>query len=214
MRAVASSISIGREKGLKGTERVEWLQREGFLNGRAAPSKTFTIVEVYDYCSETAELLFQVCRLEPKDFRQRRKPRANDPPEKIKNGWVWSVKGVRQVPYRLPELQDVLDRVVCIVEGEKDATDCARGVPATTNAGGAGKWHDELCRTSRTPTSSSFRIAIRRRRTQRPVRRCFIRMAGRSYLGRIMPRRSPQALTGVARVFVSWNCGATGRRCR
>ena len=55
-----------------------------------------------------------------KDFRQRRKPRPGDPPEKIKGGWVWSVKDVRHVPYRLPDVLEVGDRVMLIVEGEKD----------------------------------------------------------------------------------------------
>ena len=60
---------------------------------------------------------------------------------------VWSVKGVRQVPYRLPELIEALanNHTVYVVEGEKDADamwDC--GQPATTNAGGVKKWRDEL----------------------------------------------------------------------
>ncbi len=100
---------------------------------RAAPGK---IVATYDYADQDGELVFQVCRFQPKDFRQR-KPNGK--------GWSWSVKGVKPVPYRLPEMLDTHDRVVVICEGERDADALWKlGVPATTNAGGAGKWHEDL----------------------------------------------------------------------
>jgi hypothetical protein len=92
------------------------------------------IVETYNYRNETSELLFQVVRYDPKDFRQRR-PKAG-------GGWNWSVKGVRVVPYRLVELLAEPTRLVFVVEGEKDADNLARiGLLATCNAGGAGKWN-------------------------------------------------------------------------
>ncbi len=91
------------------------------------------IVATYDYRDEASDLLFQVVRFEPKDFRQRR-PRPG-------GGWDWSVKGVRTIPYRLPELLAEPTSPVFVVEGEKDADNLARiGVLATCNAGGAGKW--------------------------------------------------------------------------
>jgi len=87
----------------------------------------------YDYTDEHGELVFQVVRLEPKDFRQRR--------PKPGGGWDWSVKGVRQVPYRLKDLTANPSQTVAIVEGEKDCDNLARlGILATCNAGGAGKW--------------------------------------------------------------------------
>jgi len=92
----------------------------------------------YDYMDEGGALLFQVVRFEPKNFRQRRP--AGD-------GWSWSVKGVRPVPYRLPQLIEAIasERTVFITEGEKDVETLAGlGVVATTNAGGAGKWRKEL----------------------------------------------------------------------
>jgi hypothetical protein len=79
-----------------------------------------------------------VVRFEPKDFRQR-KPNGAD--------WSWSVKGVRQVPYRLLDVAEAVanERPVFVVEGEKDVDAFARwNVPATCNAGGAGKWRSEL----------------------------------------------------------------------
>jgi putative DNA primase/helicase len=50
----------------------------------------------YDYLDEVGSLLFQVCRMEPKDFRQRR-PDGN-------GGWDWRLGDTRRVLYRLPEL--------------------------------------------------------------------------------------------------------------
>ncbi|MBN1588362.1 MAG: hypothetical protein JW888_02495 [Pirellulales bacterium] len=100
----------------------------------AESSGTFTIADEYDYVDENGTLLYQVVRLDPKDFRQRR-PRDG-------GGWEWNVKGVQLVPYRLPELLAAdPSRDVLIVEGEKDADRAANmGIVATTCAMGAGKW--------------------------------------------------------------------------
>ncbi|MCH7779357.1 MAG: hypothetical protein IH848_00795 [Acidobacteria bacterium] len=57
-------------------------------------------------------------------------------------GWVWNLKHVHRVPYRLPDLIKA-DRGewVFVVEGEKDADRLAGlGLIATTNVFGAGKW--------------------------------------------------------------------------
>jgi hypothetical protein len=51
------------------------------------------------------------------------------------------MSGVARVPYRLPELLAADDRVVYVVEGEKDAETLASvDLPATTSSQGAGKW--------------------------------------------------------------------------
>lgn len=99
----------------------------------AAPKR---IVATYDYFDEDGELVFQVCRYEPKDFRQRR------PDPTGREEWSWSVKGVRQVPYNLIDILNLEGRgTVYVVEGEKDADKLkAAGLVATCNAGGAGKW--------------------------------------------------------------------------
>ena len=103
-----------------------------------------TVAAAYDYCDEAGALVFQVLRYEPKTFRQRR-------PEG--SGWSWSVKGVRVLPYRLPELLADPAATVFLVEGEKDADRLAAlGLVATCNAGGAGKWkkeHSEFLRARR-----------------------------------------------------------------
>lgn len=95
------------------------------------------ITETYDYFDERGELLYQVCRREPKGFFQRQ------PLEQ--GGWKNNLEGVRRVPYRLLELLAAdTSATVFICEGEKDV-DALRelGLVATTNAGGAGKWKEE-----------------------------------------------------------------------
>lgn len=99
------------------------------------------VVAAYNYVDENDILLFQVVRYYPKDFRQRR-PDGN-------GGWIWNVEGVREVPYRLPEILKAIGdrRAIYIVEGQKAADALWRiGLPATCNAGGAGKWSPELNR--------------------------------------------------------------------
>jgi hypothetical protein len=97
-------------------------------------------LDTYDYRNEAGELLYQVCRLEPKGFRQRR-PDLSSP-----GGWSWSLAGVRRVPYRLSELLAAdPGATVFICEGEKDCDRLVRmGLVASTNSGGAGKWRNEF----------------------------------------------------------------------
>ena len=129
-----------------GAEPALWLRDNGFdreprkSNGKARPKRE--IDKVFPYRNEDGSIAFEVVRFKPKDFRQRR-PDGN-------GGYVWSVKGIRQVPYRLPEMRKVLETAdyeptIYIVEGEKCVDRLrAMGFPATCNAGGAGKWHDDL----------------------------------------------------------------------
>jgi hypothetical protein len=105
------------------------------------PSRSGTsrmnIVAEYNYTDADGKLLFQVVRLDPKDFRQRR-PDANG-----KGGWIWNLKGVPRVLYRLPEVRKAVadGQTIYLCEGEKDADRLAKiGLTATTNPGGAGKW--------------------------------------------------------------------------
>ena len=103
-----------------------------------------TPVACYDYTSESGQLLFQVCRFEPKDFRQRR-PDATQP-----SGWTWKTAGVRRVLYRLPETLTGVQRgeVIHLAEGEKDVAALVQaGFAATCNPGGGGKWRPEYTAT-------------------------------------------------------------------
>jgi len=92
------------------------------------------IVAEYNYHDENGNLLFQVVRFEPKDFRQRR-PDGN-------GGWIWNLNGTRRVLYRLPLLLTATQ--VLLPEGEKDVDNLVdAGFVATTNAGGVNKWRSE-----------------------------------------------------------------------
>lgn len=97
------------------------------------PQGKIKIIETYDYREADGTLLYQVLRLEPKDFRQRR-PDGN-------GKWIWKLED-RRVLYRLPELLKFPDASVFVCEGEKDADRIAQlGCCATTVA--AGKWTAE-----------------------------------------------------------------------
>ncbi len=92
------------------------------------------IAKTYDYCDAQGQLLYQVVRLEPKDFRQRR-PNG-------RGNWVWNLKGIQPVLYNLAATTQASE--VLIVEGEKDADNLiSLGFIATTCPMGAKKWRDE-----------------------------------------------------------------------
>jgi hypothetical protein len=134
---------VARERGGDRKDAADWLKQEfGLADERPSrPGKPplGPIVAIYQYTDENGELLFEVMRHDPKNFRQRR---PDD-----RGGYVWNIKGVRLVPYRLPELIEDLaqDRTVFIVEGEKDVDRLRKlGIPATCNPMGIKKWHDEF----------------------------------------------------------------------
>ena len=91
------------------------------------------IVAKYDYTDAAGVLIYQVLRLEPKGFCQRR-PDGN-------GGWILGLDE-RRVLYHWSELLKYPDGTVFICEGEKDADRItALGHCATTVA--AGKWTEE-----------------------------------------------------------------------
>lgn len=99
------------------------------------------IVAEYSYTDEDGRELYQVVRLSPKSFRQRR--RAN-------GQWTWSLGDTRRVLYHLPEVVATAKAggTVYVAEGEKDADALTRaGACATCNPGGAGKWRDDYSTT-------------------------------------------------------------------
>lgn len=168
-------LSVDKAGALKWLADNGWIDEKAKPNGHdhsasaaepdraAGPDEKRVHEAEYDYVDERGDVVLQVVRVvftlngEPvidkktgkrkKTFMQRRKPRPDDPPDRIKRGWVYSGKDVRPVPYRLPDLQEAiaLGRTVYIVEGEKVADRLIDlGAAATTNAGGAGKWSPEL----------------------------------------------------------------------
>jgi hypothetical protein len=95
---------------------------------------------VYTYQNAAGNGLYEVVRYEPKTFRQRRRGEDGD--------YVYNLEGVDRVPYRLPHLIDAGNRIVFVVEGEKDADLLANehNLVSTCNAGGAGNWQSSLGR--------------------------------------------------------------------
>ncbi|MBX9859341.1 MAG: AAA family ATPase [Sphingomonas sp.] len=136
---------IRRERGGDKRDALAWLSAtfpDAVPALDAEPSKTGRLgepVAAYRYCDEGGALAFEVLRYAPKDFRQR-KPDG-------RGGWDWSTRGIRPLLYRLPDVLEAATRgeTVFIVEGEKDADRLAtEQLVATCNAGGAGKWRDDL----------------------------------------------------------------------
>jgi len=128
---------ICREAGIETKVlAVDWLKEHSMAPSDDAKKGKARVISTYDYRDESGTLLFQVQRFEPKKFVQR-KPDGD--------GWIYKVKGVRQVPYRLPELlASPPNKSFYVVEGEKDVDRQATlGLVATCNAGGAGKWRKE-----------------------------------------------------------------------
>ncbi len=106
-----------------------------FMDSKPAPKKRGKIVARYPYTDASGKLLYEVCRFEPKDFRQCRPDGQG--------GLVWNLTGIQRVLYRLPAITQAIAEgmTIFIVEGEKDVHSLESiGLVATSNAGGAGKW--------------------------------------------------------------------------
>ena len=144
-------------------ERGLWPKPNGHQNGanrgerkRQASAESTrkplgTIVKTYSYTDEQGIEGYQTVRFEPKDFRQRRQCAdcAGQGCGNCKHGWVWNLKGVRRLLYRLPDIiksaQEAMPKGIVVCEGEKDVESIEQyGFIATTNAEGAEKWHDDF----------------------------------------------------------------------
>ncbi len=113
-------------------ERSLWPGKTG--DGMSTPRKN-KIIATYDYQDQAGRLIFQVCRMDPKSFRQRR-------PDG-KGGWIWNLKGVAPVPYHLTELLKA--DTIYLPEGEEDVDRLrSLGLAATCNSGGAEKWKPDF----------------------------------------------------------------------
>jgi hypothetical protein len=138
----------------------QWLKAKGLLHQSHLADAWDRAERIYDYTDENGKVLYQVGRWSQphKAFGQR----AADG----KGGWKTgkdAMKGVRRVPYRLPDLlaAAAAGREVYVVEGEKDA-DRLRSLDlcATTNAMGAATkcpitWGDFFTGASRVVASAT-----------------------------------------------------------
>jgi 5S rRNA maturation endonuclease (ribonuclease M5) len=96
---------------------------------------------IYSYQDSQGNLVKQVLRYPDKKFRQRRP---------TPNGWVWDIREVKPLLYKLPELK--FANTVVITEGEKDADrvtnlkllDATRSEIVATTSGGSDTWSDKL----------------------------------------------------------------------
>ena len=130
-------LSVNVDEGVYNCHHCGWKGSIKNENGNGNAGKVKNeISDIYDYQDETGNLLYQSVRSIPKSFRQRRSDGNG--------GWIWNLKGVSRVPYRLPELIASTGPVY-IPGGEKDCeTLVAGGLIATTNAGGEGNWKSEF----------------------------------------------------------------------
>jgi hypothetical protein len=93
------------------------------------------IQRIYSYFDADGAEAYQVCRMYPKTFRQRR-------PDG-RGGYIYKMDGVEPLPYNLPAIMQNPDQPVFVVEGEQCADALIEvGLVATTNHGGASKWLD------------------------------------------------------------------------
>lgn len=124
---------VMRERHVDKKGALAWLREHKHL----ADAAKMKIVARYPYTDSDGKLLYEVVRLDPKDFRQRRPDGAG--------GWLWKMKGVERVLYRLPSVLAAVEAgaPVYVVEGEKAADALSSlGVAATCSPGGACKWRD------------------------------------------------------------------------
>jgi hypothetical protein len=125
IREVDGKVLFHCHAGCAQGDVIDALKARGLW--RSEPIDKSRIVAEYDYTDEYGNLLYQVVRYQPKDFKQRR-------PDG-RGGWTWR-KGTRQVLYHLPEVLEA--PIVFVVEGERDVETLRDyGFVATTNAGGA-----------------------------------------------------------------------------
>lgn len=102
-------------------------------NGHRPASSSGRIVAEYSYEDVNGQEIYQAIRREPKGFQQR---------HKVNGEWVWNMKGVERILYRLPKIITAPQAWVC--EGERDVhTLESCGIVATTSVGGAKNWKEK-----------------------------------------------------------------------
>jgi KaiC/GvpD/RAD55 family RecA-like ATPase len=98
--------------------------------------------DIYSYTDEQGRELFQVLRIPLDGGRKTMRQRVRG----ADGRWVWSLGDTRRVIFRLPQVLACVTagQEVYVVEGEKDVlTAIRKGLCATTNPMGAGKWDDD-----------------------------------------------------------------------
>ncbi|MFG1304183.1 AAA family ATPase [Xanthobacter autotrophicus] len=156
---------IKRQTGRSDADAAVWMEERRILepshrderqsNPHQRPSKMVEAA-VYDYRDERGNLVCQTVRQQFKlaDGSWERDPKTGKPKKTFKQRrphpdrpgeWIWNLKDIQVVPYRLAEMQEAIDgrAIIFYVEGEKAADKLAAlGIPVTTNPMGAGKWFE------------------------------------------------------------------------
>ena len=131
-----------------GAAAIQWMREQRHLpedDGSRRPRPS--IVADLRLRRRNRRTSFQVCRWQPKAFRQRRRATGHDPADRsMMAGSVRSrvaagpLSGCPNCMRR-----SACERTVFIPRARRDVDNCwQRGIPATTNAMGAGKWPREL----------------------------------------------------------------------
>ncbi len=104
----------------------------------------------FDYHDATGAMIYQVVRRDQADGSKKFSQRHRD----NSGQWVWNLKGIEPVLYRLPDVMKA--KTVFVVEGEKcadrindelKARDLYGEYVATTNSGGGDKWRERYSQT-------------------------------------------------------------------
>jgi 5S rRNA maturation endonuclease (ribonuclease M5) len=135
-RAAGRPIATSASEDELAARRAAATARVDALLNKEVSGSGAKVVALYDYCDTTGTLLYQVERLEPKSFRQRR-PDGN-------GGWIGNLKDTPRVPFRLVELIEDDCATVFFCEGEKDALRLVDLGLCTTTLSGGTKWTAEI----------------------------------------------------------------------
>lgn len=127
---------LGLEMELSGTAFPAAKKESYEIMGRPLEDGEQSFVATYEYQEENGNVRYQVVRMYPKEFKQRRKEGGS---------WVWNLRGIERLPYNLIALN--AGTFCILVEGEADV-ECLRshGIVASCNNGGAGNWDPALNR--------------------------------------------------------------------
>jgi RecA-family ATPase len=134
-------VSPGKEMAIAIAELRKAKTGSSATSPAAEPSASLAnhvpprVVATYPYVSVDGEVLYEVLRMEPKSFRQRRS---------VPGGYAWNLDNVSPVLYRLPELLKFPNATVFLCEGEKDAERVATLDLTATTISGSTTWTPEL----------------------------------------------------------------------
>jgi len=118
-------------------EAAEWLKQKGLAANTTDEPKAQPILRSHVYRDGAGELVRRAVKYQHGNWKQFKWHQGD---------WISNVKGAANIPYQLPELlEDNFDRMVFIMEGEKDVDRAVQhGLLATCCVGGGGNWSQEL----------------------------------------------------------------------